>query len=47
MKLNDVNIDISLLLSSFTLISSYLFNIVEIILVLIGVKFITISSGLN
>lgn len=45
MKLNDVNIDISLLLSSFTLISSYLFNIVEIILVLIGVKFITISSG--
>lgn len=45
MKLNDVNIDISLLLSSFTLISSYLFYIVEIILVLIGVKFITISSG--
>lgn len=44
MKLNDVNIDISLLLSSFTLISSYLFNIVEIILVLIDVKFITISS---
>lgn len=44
MKLNDVNIDILLLLSSFILISSYLFNIVEIILVLIGVKFITISS---